>query len=116
MFRKEKKFMKKRLKFEKDGRTFYVSLWKGSIFTDVRIYEPHKILGIPFLCLVNFETTAGLRMQAQRQDIYFDKNADSYLFDLCNFAIDTYLQNEKFENKKRKTEEKQLEYLKTKCS
>ena len=55
-------------------------------------------------------------MQAERQDIYFDKNADSYLFDLCNFAIDTYLQNEEFENKKRKTEEKQLEYLKTKCS
>lgn len=35
--------MKKRLKFEKGERTFYVSLWKGSIFTDVRIYEPHKI-------------------------------------------------------------------------
>lgn len=116
MFRKEKKFMKKRLKFEKGGRTFYVSLCKGRIFTDVRIYESHKILGIPFLCLVSSETTAVLRVQAQRQDIYFDKNADSYLFDLCNFAIDTYLQNEKFENEKRKKEEKQLEYLKTKCS
>lgn len=108
--------MKKRLKFEKDGRTFYVSLWKTKIFTDVRIYEPHKILGIPFLHLVSSETTAELRVQANRQDIYFDNNADSYLFDLCNFAIDTYLQNEEFENKKRKTEEKQLEYLKTKCS
>ena len=108
--------MKKRLKFEKGGRTFYVSLWKGSIFTDVRIYEPHKILGIPFLSLVSFETTAALIMQAQNQNIYFDENADTYLFDLCNFAIDTYLKNEKFENKKRKTEEKQLEYLKTKCS
>lgn len=108
--------MKKRLKFEKGGRTFYVSLWKCRIFTDVIIYEPHKILGIPFLCPVSFETTAGLRMQAQSQNIYFDGNADSYLFDLCNFAIDTYLKNEKIENKKRKNEEKQLEYLKTKCS
>ena len=108
--------MKKRLKFEKGGKTFYISLWKTSIFTDVIIYEPQKIFGISFLHRVSFETTAGLRMQAERQDIYFDKNADSYLFDLCNFAIDTYLQNEEFENKKRKTEEKQLEYLKTKCS
>lgn len=96
--------MKKRLKFEKGGRTFYVSLWKGRIFTDVIIYEPHKILGIPFLCPVSFETTAGLRMQAQSQNIYFDGNADSYLFDLCNFAIDTYLKNEKIENKKRKNQ------------
>lgn len=55
-------------------------------------------------------------MQAQNQNIYFDENEDSYLFDLCNFAIDTYLKNQKIENKKRKNEEKQLEYLKTKCS
>ena len=80
------------------------------------LYESQKILWIPFLHIVSLETTASLRMKANRQDIYFDKNADSYLFDICYFAIDTYLKNEEFENKKRKNEEKQLEYLKTKCS
>mgnify|MGYP004629451195 CR=1 FL=1 len=108
--------MKKRLKFGKGERTFYVSLCKGSIFTNILIYESQKILGIPFSHLVSVETTAELIMQAESQNIYFDKNADSYLFDLCNFAIDTYLWDEKIENKKRKNEEKQLEYLKTKCS
>lgn len=108
--------MKKRLKFEKGGRTFYVSLCKGSIFTNILIYESQKILGIPFSHLVSVETTAELRMYAQNQNIYFDENADTYLFDLCDFAIDTYLKHEKIENKKRKNEEKQLEYLKTKCS
>lgn len=75
--------MKKRLKFEKGGRTFYVSLCKGSIFTNILIYESQKILGIPFSHLVSVETTAELRMYAQNQNIYFDsflKNKNFFYF------------------------------------
>ena len=76
------------LKIEKNGETYLIKIHHGNILTNLKIYQIQNNGRFQYRKKIGTEVVEFLHGLAMKEGIYFNREAEDYLFQICEYAIE----------------------------